>query len=158
MKQSFVSFFMTSLENLFNSLNAKVAIKRNQSIDLLCKLVDWCLYNGNFGVKWVQIHTVMTQLHNSKCIKMFIRVRHSTLCVILNKVKNLRRTLFSTAPHFHLKGPFFWCEIKEINSDFIANVGIILNTNSSSASNYTKSVTLLASWVFFTLFKLYKWH
>ena len=29
---------------LINSLNAKVTIYKNQSIDLLCKSIDWFLY------------------------------------------------------------------------------------------------------------------
>ena len=53
-----LSFFSRSLfsrifvkrTNVLNSLNVKVAIFRNQSMDLLCKLIDWFLYDGNFGV------------------------------------------------------------------------------------------------------------
>ena len=37
-------------KGLINSLSVKVAIMRNQSIDLLSKLVDWFLYDGKFGV------------------------------------------------------------------------------------------------------------
>ena len=33
-----------------NSLNAKVASYRNQSIDLLSRSIDWFLYDVNFGV------------------------------------------------------------------------------------------------------------
>ena len=54
-----LSFFSRSLfprifvkrTNVLNSLNVKVAISfRNQSMDLLCKLINWFLYDGNFGV------------------------------------------------------------------------------------------------------------
>ena len=38
------------LVSLLNPLNVKVAIYRNHSIDLLCKLIDWFVYDGNFGV------------------------------------------------------------------------------------------------------------
>ena len=31
-------------------LKAKVAAYRNQSIDMLCKSIDWFLHDGNFGV------------------------------------------------------------------------------------------------------------
>ena len=30
---------------------------RNQSIDLLCKSIDWFLYEGNIGIKWVNHYT-----------------------------------------------------------------------------------------------------
>ena len=30
----------------------KLPSYRSQSIDLLCKLIYWFLYDGNFGVKW----------------------------------------------------------------------------------------------------------
>ena len=34
----------------FNLLHAKLPSQRKQSIDLLCKLIDWFLYDSNFGV------------------------------------------------------------------------------------------------------------
>ena len=33
-----------------NPLNASVALNRNQSSDLLCKLIDCFLYEGNTGI------------------------------------------------------------------------------------------------------------
>ena len=33
----------------FNLLSASVASYRNQSSDLLCKSIDWFLYEGNTG-------------------------------------------------------------------------------------------------------------
>ena len=33
----------------YNSLNPKLLSYRIQSIDLLCKSIDWFLYDGNFG-------------------------------------------------------------------------------------------------------------
>ena len=41
----------------FNPLSAMLPTYRNQSIDLLCKLVDWFLYEGNTGTKWVNMQT-----------------------------------------------------------------------------------------------------
>ena len=35
---------------------------RNQSIDLLCKSIDWFLYAGNFGVYWVSTLTCIKKL------------------------------------------------------------------------------------------------
>ena len=28
---------------------------RNQPIDLLCKSIDWFLYEGNIGISWVKL-------------------------------------------------------------------------------------------------------
>ena len=36
-------------ENVLNPLGASVASYRNQSIDLLCKSIEWFLYEGNNG-------------------------------------------------------------------------------------------------------------
>ena len=39
---------------LINLLNPVLPSYRNQSIDLLCKSLDWFLYEGNTGNKWVK--------------------------------------------------------------------------------------------------------
>ena len=45
------SFDLQTLLSLLNSLSASFAPNRNQSIDLLCKSVDWFLYNGKPALK-----------------------------------------------------------------------------------------------------------
>ena len=36
---------------------------RNQSVDLLCKSIDWFLYEGNTGTSWVKIKNTLQILH-----------------------------------------------------------------------------------------------
>ena len=56
--------FIARLEKILNvnSSNAKVALYRNQSNDLLCKSIDWFLNDGNFGVSWVNIKALHLML------------------------------------------------------------------------------------------------
>ena len=35
---------------------------RNQSIDLLCKSIDWLLYEGNTGIQWVNFTKLITHM------------------------------------------------------------------------------------------------
>ena len=48
-----MAYLMSSVMNEFNLFQPRIAIKRNQSIDLHYKLMDWFLYNCNTGLKGV---------------------------------------------------------------------------------------------------------
>ena len=44
---------------------------RNQSIDLLCKSIDWFLYEGNTGTKWLK---QMFCLNNIRLVRYYVNL------------------------------------------------------------------------------------
>ena len=80
---------------LFWSLTQWVPVLRsykNQSIDLLCKSIDWFLYEGSTGTQWVNRNSII-QSDIQKHLGMFLDIKSSfydllkTVFDIINKTK-----------------------------------------------------------------------
>ena len=90
----------------FNSLNAKVVIiYRNQSIDLLCKSIDWFLYDGSASFLWVN-KVVYIQFTNwgkfDSVTDVFIRFLGNLIFMLIN---TLHASVSFFAPWKHQKIP-----------------------------------------------------